>query len=81
MSPAELKADRRLRLQVPRLSQGSELPYVFGAPLVYEYKLGYFSGPWSDEQRTLSEAVMTYWTNFAKSGYVWDGPPVIGHSY
>ena len=40
---------------------------MFGAPLVY--RLGRFSGPWSDEQRALSEAVMTYWTNFAKSGY------------
>ena len=54
---------------------------MFGAPLVYEYRLGHFSGPWSDEQRALSEAVMTYWTNFAKSGYLSDGPPVTGDSY
>ncbi|XP_043213404.1 neuroligin-2-like isoform X2 [Amphibalanus amphitrite] len=52
--------------KAPRLSHGSELPFVFGAPLVY--RLGYFSGPWTDEQRALSETLMAFWTNFAKSG-------------
>ncbi|XP_037089828.1 uncharacterized protein LOC119110198 [Pollicipes pollicipes] len=49
-----------------RLSYGGELPYVFGEPLVH--RPGHLTGLWSAEDRALSEAAVTYWTNFAKSG-------------
>ena len=39
----------------------AELPYVFGHP-------DQAPGPWTDEDRALSEAIMGYWTNFAKNG-------------
>ncbi|PSN38813.1 hypothetical protein C0J52_07890 [Blattella germanica] len=59
---------------------GEELPYVFGVPIVK----GDFPGnPYSalheefpshsvftDAERLLSEAVITFWTNFAKTGIV-----------
>ncbi|XP_037089829.1 LOW QUALITY PROTEIN: neuroligin-4, X-linked-like [Pollicipes pollicipes] len=49
-----------------RQSYGGELPYVFGEPLVH--RPGHLTGLWSAEDRALSEAAVTYWTNFAKSG-------------
>ncbi|XP_022250749.1 neuroligin-4, X-linked-like isoform X2 [Limulus polyphemus] len=45
---------------------GEELPYVFGAPLV-DGNLSYFQYNFSHAEQTLSMAVMTYWTNFAKN--------------
>uniref|UniRef100_T1IZ18 Carboxylesterase type B domain-containing protein n=1 Tax=Strigamia maritima TaxID=126957 RepID=T1IZ18_STRMM len=45
---------------------GEELPYVFGAPLVDG--LTYFPQNYTKTEKMLSEAVMRYWTNFAKSG-------------
>lgn len=52
----------------PRLGcfHGEEVPYVFGAPLVDE--LAHFRNNYTRAERTLSEAVMKYWTNFAKTG-------------
>lgn len=47
---------------------GEELPYVFGAPLVDG--LSPFQSEFSKSERMLSEAVMTYWTNFARTGWV-----------
>ena len=47
---------------------GDELPYVFGAPLVGG--LSPFPSVYTSAEKMLSEAVMTYWTNFAKTGYV-----------
>lgn len=43
-----------------------ELPYVFGAPLVGE--LGVFSGNWTKQDREVSEAMLTFFANFAKAG-------------
>lgn len=43
-----------------------ELPYVFGAPLVEE--LGVFSGNWTEQDREVSEAMLTFLANFAKAG-------------
>lgn len=46
---------------------GEELSYVFGAPLVggiAPFQVTDYSKP----ERQLSEAVITYWTNFAKTG-------------
>jgi para-nitrobenzyl esterase len=50
----------------PELGAGHtfELPYVFGnlSPT------GFLGGPFDDADRTLSEQMQTYWTNFAKTG-------------
>ncbi|XP_048246692.1 neuroligin-4, X-linked-like isoform X2 [Haliotis cracherodii] len=45
---------------------GDELPYVFGAPIVDG--LSPFPSTYTSAEKMLSEAVMTYWTNFAKTG-------------
>lgn len=45
---------------------GEDLQYVFGAPLVGT--LGHFSKNYSGNEVSLSEAVMTYWVNFARNG-------------
>lgn len=50
---------------------GEELHYAFGAPLAAELinrPLGHFSFNYSRQEIALSEAVMTYWTNFVKFG-------------
>ncbi|GAB0094904.1 Carboxylic ester hydrolase [Sergentomyia squamirostris] len=44
---------------------GEELAYVFGAPLS---TVGAFQPFYNFQERLLSEAVMKYWTNFAKTG-------------
>jgi len=44
---------------------GYEIDHVFGVPHRSESKNKY-----SDEERTLSDRVIKYWTNFAKTGYV-----------
>ena len=52
---------------------GDELSYVFGAPLASDLlgrSLGHFPSNFSRQEINLSEAVMTYWTNFVKFGYV-----------
>ncbi|XP_054721306.1 neuroligin-4, X-linked-like isoform X2 [Uloborus diversus] len=45
---------------------GEDLPYVFGAPMVNS--LSHFQRNFSKSESSLSEAVMTYWTNFVKYG-------------
>ncbi|XP_035217282.1 neuroligin-2-like [Stegodyphus dumicola] len=45
---------------------GEDLPYVFGAPLVNS--LSHFHRNFSRPEASISEAVMTYWTNFVKFG-------------
>ncbi|XP_023222476.1 neuroligin-4, X-linked-like [Centruroides sculpturatus] len=47
---------------------GEEVPYIFGAPLVGN--LAHFKSDYSRSEVTLSETVMSYWTNFAKTGDV-----------
>ncbi|GFW00490.1 neuroligin-1 [Trichonephila clavipes] len=47
---------------------GEDLPYLFGAPLVGG--LAHFRQNYSKPEIALSEAVMSYWINFAKSGLV-----------
>jgi para-nitrobenzyl esterase len=42
-------------------AHGSELFYVFG-------NYAKFDWPWTEHDRQLSEAMTTYWTNFAKTG-------------
>ncbi|XP_031621624.1 uncharacterized protein LOC116339730 [Contarinia nasturtii] len=52
----------------PNLSQsiaGEELPYVFGAPLASARP---FPTSYTPHERLLSEEIMVYWTNFAKTG-------------
>jgi hypothetical protein len=44
---------------------GEDLPFVFGAPLG---DVGPFGMDYSPEERLLSEAMMRYFTNFAKTG-------------
>ncbi|GFQ85285.1 neuroligin-4, X-linked [Trichonephila clavata] len=52
---------------------GEDIQYVFGAPLVGT--LGHFSRNYSQQEVTLSEAVMTYWVNFARNGDPNTPPP------
>ncbi|KAJ8349826.1 hypothetical protein SKAU_G00249560 [Synaphobranchus kaupii] len=47
-------------------AHGDELPYVFGVPLVGATDL--FPCNFSKNDVMLSAVIMTYWTNFAKSG-------------
>lgn len=50
---------------------GEELHYLFGAPLAAELlgrPIGHFSDNYSRQEGTLTEAVMTYWSNFVKFG-------------
>ncbi|KAJ1525419.1 hypothetical protein ONE63_010233 [Megalurothrips usitatus] len=47
-------------------AHGEELPYVFGAPLAATVRA--FPSNYSKAEVALSEAVMTYWTNFARTG-------------
>ncbi|XP_015915685.1 neuroligin-4, X-linked isoform X2 [Parasteatoda tepidariorum] len=45
---------------------GEDIPYLFGAPLVSN--LAHFPNNYSKPEIALSEAIMLYWTNFAKYG-------------
>ncbi|XP_050684649.1 neuroligin-1-like, partial [Leptidea sinapis] len=45
---------------------GEDLPYIFGAPLVGS--LGHFPRNFTKAEIALSETVMLYWGNFAKTG-------------
>ncbi|CAB3381904.1 Hypothetical predicted protein [Cloeon dipterum] len=45
---------------------GEELPYIFGAPLVGG--LSHFPRNYTKAEVQLSEAVMIYWSNFARTG-------------
>ncbi|XP_054709180.1 neuroligin-2-like [Uloborus diversus] len=45
---------------------GEDLPYLFGAPLVGS--LAHFPNNYSKPETALSEAIMLYWSNFAKYG-------------
>ncbi|XP_054153937.1 neuroligin-3-like isoform X2 [Oppia nitens] len=47
---------------------GQDLAYLFGAPLVSGMQFSFFSNNYSRAEASLSENVMTYWTNFAKNG-------------
>ncbi|XP_065354913.1 uncharacterized protein Nlg4 [Calliphora vicina] len=45
---------------------GEDLPYIFGAPLVDGFS--HFPQNYTKSEIALSEAVITYWTNFARTG-------------
>ncbi|XP_046393689.1 uncharacterized protein LOC124161417 [Ischnura elegans] len=48
---------------------GEELPYVFGAPLDTWGEIPtHFPGKYNAQETLFAEAVMTFWTNFAKTG-------------
>ncbi|KAK3589980.1 hypothetical protein CHS0354_035006 [Potamilus streckersoni] len=49
-------------------AHSDELPYIFGAPLVDG--ISPFPLEYDISEKILSENVMRFWTNFAKSGYV-----------
>ncbi|KAJ8314633.1 hypothetical protein KUTeg_006783 [Tegillarca granosa] len=49
-------------------NHGDELPYVFGFPVEMVKGFGYINNT-TPEEIELSSAIMTYWTNFAKTGY------------
>ena len=55
--------------QIPHAgsTHGSELPYVFGIPLHNVWQ-SFYHVPSNRQDETISRAVMTYWTNFAKTG-------------
>ncbi|KAG1708536.1 Neuroligin-3 [Nymphon striatum] len=46
---------------------GEELPYLFGAPLAGS-KLGYFQDKYSQGEKQLSDAIIAFWVNFARTG-------------
>ena len=48
-------------------THGSELAYVFGIPLYNAWDTFYMA-KFNRQDETVSRAVMTYWTNFAKTG-------------
>lgn len=50
---------------IPQSIHGEDLPFVFGAPLD---DVGPFEKEYTDEERLLSEAMMRYFSNFAKTG-------------
>uniref|UniRef100_A0A803Y238 Carboxylesterase type B domain-containing protein n=1 Tax=Meleagris gallopavo TaxID=9103 RepID=A0A803Y238_MELGA len=52
-------------------AHGDEIPYVFGVPMVGATDL--FPCNFSKNDVMLSAVVMTYWTNFAKTGWVGGG--------
>ncbi|XP_042225436.1 neuroligin-1-like [Homarus americanus] len=45
---------------------GEELPYMWGAPLVET--LAHFPTNYTQQEVKLAEAMLTYWTNFARTG-------------
>lgn len=45
---------------------GEDLPYVFGAPLVDGFS--HFPRNYTRSEIALSEAVMIFWSNFARTG-------------
>lgn len=47
---------------------GEDLPYVFGAPLVDGFS--HFPRNYTKSEIALSEAIMIYWSNFVRTGYV-----------
>jgi neuroligin len=47
---------------------GDELSYFFGAPLINGHSLGSFSTTYTKQETSFSEAVMTYFGNFVKTG-------------
>lgn len=49
---------------------GEDLAFVFGAPLVPGHQVGFFSSNYSKSEASLAEIVITFWTNFAKYGFV-----------
>uniref|UniRef100_A0A336LRV4 CSON014630 protein n=1 Tax=Culicoides sonorensis TaxID=179676 RepID=A0A336LRV4_CULSO len=51
--------------QISQSIAGEELAYVFGAPLNY---MPVFQTNYNQQERLYSEALMKYWTNFAKTG-------------
>ncbi|XP_055848841.1 uncharacterized protein LOC129913899 [Episyrphus balteatus] len=50
---------------LPHSITGEELAFIFGAPLA---PAGPFHNKYNAQEKLLSEAVMSYWTNFAKTG-------------
>jgi carboxylesterase type B len=49
-------------------THGSELPFVFGAPLVPGVWHHLAKSTFTKQEAAMAATVMTYWTNFAKSG-------------
>lgn len=47
---------------------GEDLAYLFGAPLMS--LVSHFKSNFSKNEQALSEAFISYWSNFARVGYV-----------
>jgi len=47
---------------------GEDIPYILGAPLAGPNGLSFFTNNFTKPETVLSEIVMTYWTNFARTG-------------
>lgn len=58
--------DDYVSCQIQQTVQGEELPYVFGVPL--DGRGLHYDTNYSQQEKLLSEVVMTLWTNFAKTG-------------
>jgi neuroligin len=52
--------------KIDKSTHGEEIPYVFGVPLQRQNFPSHHH--FTEAERLLSEAVMTFWTNFAKTG-------------
>lgn len=56
---------------------GEDLPYIFGAPLVDGF--AHFPRNYTKSEIALSEAIMIYWSNFVRTGYVQTSMPTIDY--
>lgn len=51
-------------------THGDDLSYIFGAPLLLNgYKLSYFRNNFTKSETMISEAIMSYWSNFVRNGW------------
>jgi len=56
------------QVKIQKSFHGEELPYVFGVPVDSVKFPSHYH--FTEKEKLLSEAVMTFWTNFAKTGWV-----------
>jgi len=56
----------KIKFQRMGTVHGEDLPYVFGAPLVDGFN--HFPRNYTKSEVALSEALMIYWSNFARTG-------------
>lgn len=55
-------------LQINRSIYGDDLPYALGIPM--DGPSNHYTSDYTIQEEQLSETVLRYFTNFAKSGYI-----------